>query len=92
MTKMRLQWALVILCLCAGVRGFGQSAVDGAIGGTVEDKTGSAIPRATVTIRSNATNTEQSVQADEQGFYRAIHLESGVYTVTVTVEGCRLVR
>ncbi|HWZ50368.1 MAG TPA: TonB-dependent receptor [Granulicella sp.] len=85
---MLLRCALMaLLCMSACVRGYGQSAVDGAIGGTVEDKSGSVIPRATVEIRNNATNTAQRVATDDQGFYRAIHLQPGVYTVTVSMAG-----
>ncbi len=75
--------------LCAGlaIQSHGQSAVDGAIGGTVQDATGSVIPGATISIRSNATNAEQTVISDDQGFFRAIHLQPSTYTVTVTASG-----
>jgi outer membrane receptor protein involved in Fe transport len=66
---------------------YAQSAVDGAIGGTVEDKTGSVIPGAKVVIRSNGTNAEQTVTSDASGYFRAIHLQPGVYTVTVSAPG-----
>jgi hypothetical protein len=64
-----------------------QSAVDGAIGGTVQDKTGAIVPNAAVTIHSNATNAEQKVTADASGFFRVIHLNPGTYTVTITATG-----
>ena len=80
---------LLIATLCAGAGsfGYGQSAVDGAIGGTVQDSSGLAIPKATVTIRNNATNAEQIVEADDSGFFRAIHLQPSTYTVTVSAAG-----
>ena len=80
---------LLIATLCAGAGsfGYGQSAVDGAIGGTVQDSSGLAIPKATVTIRNNATNAEQTVVTDDSGFFRAIHLQPSTYTVTVTAAG-----
>src|SRR5258707_7814597 len=80
---------LLIAMLCEGVGsyGYGQSAVDGAIGGTVQDMSGLAIPKATVTIRNNATNAEQTVVADESGFFRAIHLQPSTYSVTITAAG-----
>jgi hypothetical protein len=80
---------LLIATSCAGVGsyGYGQSAVDGAIGGTVQDSSGLAIPKATVTIRNNATNAEQTVVSDDSGFFRAIHLQPSTYTVTVTAAG-----
>jgi hypothetical protein len=80
---------LLVAMLCAGVGsyGYGQSAVDGAIGGTVQDSSGLAIPKAKVTIRNNSTNAEQIVVADDSGFFRAIHLQPSTYTVTVSAAG-----
>src|SRR6059058_4417347 len=80
---------LLIAMLCGGVGsyGYGQSAVDGAIGGTVEDSSGLAITKAKVTIRNNSTNAEQTAIADDSGFFRAIHLQPSTYTVTVEAAG-----
>ena len=88
MLKMMMRWMLVAL-LCAGANGlaYAQSAVDGAIGGTVVDASGSAIPGAMVVVRSNTTNAEQTVVSDDQGFFRAIHLQPSTYTVTVSAQG-----
>ncbi len=76
-----------VVCAGPGHRLMAQSAVDGAIGGTVEDKTGAVVPNAVVTIRSNGTNASQSVTADGSGFFRAIHLQPGTYTVTIAAPG-----
>jgi outer membrane receptor protein involved in Fe transport len=78
---------VAMLCVWGGSYGYGQSAVDGAIGGTVEDSSGLAIPKATVVIRNNATNAEQTVITDESGFFRAIHLQPATYTVTISATG-----
>ena len=78
---------IAMLCAGAGSFGYGQSAVDGAIGGTVQDSSGLAIPKATVIIHNNSTNAEQTVVTDESGFFRAIHLQPSTYTVTVTAAG-----
>jgi hypothetical protein len=88
MLKMMMRWMLVAL-LYAGANGlaYAQSAVDGAIGGTVVDASGSAIPGAMVVVRSNTTNAEQTVVSDDQGFFRAIHLQPSTYTVTVSAQG-----
>ena len=88
MFKMMKRWALAVMFFaCVSVVGYTQSATDGAIGGTVQDASGSVIPNATVTIRSNTTNAEQTAISDEQGFFRAIHLQPSTYTVTVTAAG-----
>ena len=65
----------------------GQSTTDGAIGGTVFDSTGAAVARARVVIHNNGTNAEQSVDADESGYYRVTKLQPGSYTVTVSHQG-----
>jgi outer membrane receptor protein involved in Fe transport len=86
--KIIVRFALIaVLCMGAGNYGFGQSAVDGAIGGTVQDPSGLAVPNAKVVIHSNATNAEQSVFTDDSGFFRAIHLQPSTYTVTITAAG-----
>src|SRR6266567_5705069 len=88
MVKIMMRCAMVaILCTGASVLGYGQSATDGAIGGTVEDPSGSAIPGATVLIHSNTTNAEQIVVTDGAGFFRAIHLQPSTYTVTISAPG-----
>ena len=64
-----------------------QSTTDGAIGGTVFDSTGAAVARARVVVHNNGTNAEQSVDADESGYYRVTTLQPGSYTVTVSHQG-----
>ncbi len=64
-----------------------QSAVDGAIGGAVEDATGAIIPKAAVVILNNDTNAEQTLTADDSGFFSAVHLAPGTYTVIIRAEG-----
>jgi outer membrane receptor protein involved in Fe transport len=89
MTFKKLMPLALSVCLLAsaGVCAKAQSAVDGAIGGNVEDKTGAVVPNATVTIHSNETNAEQKVTTDDSGFFRVIHLNPGSYTVTVEASG-----
>ena len=66
---------------------YGQSAVDGAIGGTVEDASEAVIPNAEIDVRANDTNVEQHLQSDASGFFRVIRLTPGVYTVTIKAAG-----
>ena len=82
------RWILAaVLCMSASVNAHGQSAVDGAVAGTVKDKTGSVVPNAKVEVRNDGTNALQTVISDDQGFFRAIHLQPGKYTITVTASG-----
>jgi hypothetical protein len=76
-----------VIALFYATGAIAQSAVDGAIGGTVNDSTGSAIPGASVVVHNDATNAEDKVVTDQAGVYRVIHLQPGTYTVTVTAPG-----
>jgi len=88
MVKKMMRCALLaILCTGASVLGYGQSATDGAIGGTVEDPSGGALPGASVLVHSNTTNAEQAVVTDGAGFFRVIHLQPSTYTVSITAPG-----
>lgn len=66
---------------------YAQTAVDGAIGGTVLDTTGAVVPNATVVVHNNGTNAEQRAVSDSSGYFRLIHLQPGAYNVTVTAAG-----
>ena len=79
--------ALGAFSTAATVHSYGQSAVDGAIGGTIADSAGAKIPAASITIRNNGTNAEQKVTSDDSGFFRVVHLQPGLYTVSVTAAG-----
>ena len=81
--------SLGLLCvLGAGAVGaWAQSAVDGAVGGNVHDPSGALVSGATVRVLNNGTGAEQTVGTDAQGFFRAIHLQPGSYTVEIRGAG-----
>ncbi len=81
---------LVVASFAMCLDAYAQSSVDGAIGGTITDSSGSVVPGAKIDIRNNGSNAIQTVTADDSGFYRAIHLQPGTYTVTVTASGFEL--
>ncbi len=61
---------ILITLICGqGRRMAAQTAVDGAIGGTVKDKQGAVISDATVLVHNDSTNAEQTVKT---GCIRAI--------------------
>src|SRR5450631_381021 len=64
-----------------------QTAVDGAVGGTVVDASNAIVGGATVTVVNNGTNAEQTAKADSAGYFRVIHLQPGTYSVTITAPG-----
>lgn len=64
-----------------------QTAVDGAIGGTVLDSSSAVIPNAAVSVENNGTNAVQTTNADASGYFRVIHLQPGAYNVTIKASG-----
>ncbi|HEY6972545.1 MAG TPA: carboxypeptidase regulatory-like domain-containing protein, partial [Candidatus Angelobacter sp.] len=76
-----------LVCLAAAALSFAQSTTDGAIGGTVFDKTGAVVGGAKIVVHNNGTNAEQTVDADSSGYYRVAALQPGTYTVTITGGG-----
>ena len=89
MTFQRLSTYLLILILLAGVDGrmIAQTAVDGAIGGTVKDTQSAVISNATILVHNDSTNAEQTVKTDASGYFRVLHLPAGLFTVTVKAPG-----
>jgi hypothetical protein len=87
MKKIRMT-ALCIAVLCIATTAMmAQSSTQGAIGGTVFDSAGAAIPNATVTIHRDATNAEIKVTSDGRGDFNAPLVEPGTYTVTIGAAG-----
>jgi hypothetical protein len=61
----------------------------GSIVGNVTDESGGATPGATVTITHRETGASRDTVTDSAGFYRFPNVQSGTYTVTVTLTGFR---
>lgn len=82
-------WAVsilaILLALTPSLRS--QTAVDGAVGGTVLDSTGAVVSGATIVVHNLATNAEQIVTSDASGYFRVFHLAPALYNVTVTAQG-----
>jgi hypothetical protein len=78
---------LFVCVLCLPLRLDAQSAVDGALAGTVVDASGAAVPNAVLRIRNAATGAEASTGSDERGFFRMIALEPGEYMLQVSARG-----
>ena len=78
---------LAVVFFSVGLRGYAQSSVDGAVGGTIVDTAGLVVPGATVEVRNNGTNAIQVATTDQTGYFRVIHLQPGSYSVTITAAG-----
>ena len=82
--------ALAILAMMLCVIPFAamaQSTTEGAIGGTVYDVQGAAVPNATIVVRNIGTNAEQTITTDSSGYFRVIRLQPAVYEVSVSAAG-----
>src|SRR5262245_22576372 len=70
-----------------------QTALTGAIAGTVRDATGAVLPGVTGEAASPALIEKvRSVVTDTEGLYRVVDLRPGVYTVTFSLPGFATVR
>ncbi|MDP9038576.1 MAG: TonB-dependent receptor [Acidobacteriota bacterium] len=64
-----------------------QTAVDGAVAGTVVDRSGAVLPSAKVVVHNTATNADSIVTTGSDGYFRAERLVPGDYTVKVSAAG-----
>ena len=60
---------------------------NGAIVGTVTDKSGAVVPNAKVTAISSELGVTREVETDSVGSYRLENLQPGKYMVTVEASG-----
>lgn len=77
--------ALAILVSAPGA--WAQSTTDGAIGGTVTDKSWAVVPGATIRVVNLSTNSAANGTADSNGRFVITHLWPGVYQVEVNAPG-----
>ena len=75
---------LTCFALFAG-SAFGQTTTTGSIEGVVTDSTGAAVPGVTVTATRQGGRTASATSNDE-GLFRIVNIEPGIYTVTVEAE------
>jgi hypothetical protein len=68
-------------------RPMGAQGVYGSMYGTVLDKSGAVVARATVTIKSQQKDTTFTAQTNSIGEYRVDHLVPDTYSVTITASG-----
>ena len=78
-----------LLFLMIAIPGAFAQVQTGRLTGTVFDPNRAAVPAATVTVTSQATNVATKVTTDGQGGYVVPALNPGVYTVTVSAPGFR---
>jgi hypothetical protein len=57
------------------------------IQGTIQDKSGAAVPAAKVTLVNQATGIQHEAVSGDTGFYRLTELPPSTYTLTVEITG-----
>src|SRR5216684_6306786 len=96
MRMSRIEKSVVRFCLALTVMvlltsgALAQSTTDGAIGGTVTDSSGAAVPNAKVTVKNTGTNAEEIVMTDDTGYFRVGKLQPATYSVSVDAQGFAL--
>jgi hypothetical protein len=66
---------------------FAQGETTSAIGGSINDPTGAAMPGLTVTVASRETGLQRTAKTDNEGRYNFPQLQPGNYSVKVQAEG-----
>src|SRR3954465_1481081 len=91
MIKRRLTCAvyLAAVLLFGTVQPSHAQVLYGSIVGTVEDPSGSVIPKATVTVVNKQTGAIRETAADEAGRFSILTLPAGAYDLKVTATGFR---
>ncbi len=96
MRFLKLQSAALALSLFAGAglallgdtrAAYAQSAVTGAISGSVSDASGAVVPSATVTVENTGTAAKLTLTTNAEGRYTASQLPPGVYKINATATG-----
>jgi hypothetical protein len=87
--RMQFQRLCLAMILAVGIAGPARAQVTASISGRVEDPSGAAVPRATVTVTSLETGAVRTVATDETGTYRVLLLPVGRYEVKAEAAGFR---
>ena len=67
---------------------FGQN-ITGSISGTVADSSGAVVPKATVVLMDEATQTKRESVSNSAGFFNFAAVKPATYTLTVSADGFR---
>jgi len=77
---------IAVVLLLTAAASFAQSNT-GTITGQVQDQNGAVVPNATVTVTNLGTNESRNVQTNNEGFYEAASLPTGMYKVLANASG-----
>ncbi len=83
---LKLAFVFTFVIAMSGIA-MAQSTTTGAIGGSVTNPNHELVAGAAVTARNSETNKEDTATSDDQGRFRIVNLQPGLYTVTVNATG-----
>ncbi len=78
--------SLLVVVICA-LSATAQSTTTGAINGTVTNPNKEVVAGAAVAAKNNGTNKEVTATTDDNGGFKVVNLDPGIYTVTVSSSG-----
>src|SRR6185437_9107627 len=80
---------LAVALACVGATAISVHAqnIFGSIVGTVDDQSGSVLPKASVTVTNIGTGEKRVVTSDDQGNYQILSLPRGEYKVDIDAQG-----
>lgn len=84
--KIKQAGFFIFITALLAANNFAQSNT-GTITGQILDANGAAVPNATVVVTNVGTNESRTVQTNEDGFYEAPSLSTGVYKITANASG-----
>jgi hypothetical protein len=90
--KVVISSILLMFALTLTLESRAQSADTGTIFGTIQDKSGAALPGAKVTITNINTNVGKTLTTNSSGFYSVEAIPSGDYTIAVEKDGFETVQ
>ncbi len=87
MTHVRAAAVLLAALACAPGPAVAQVRISGGISGVVTDPSNAVVPGATVQVKDDSTGISQDTVTTSGGAFQFPNLNSGAYTVTVTLSG-----
>ncbi|MGE0127908.1 MAG: carboxypeptidase regulatory-like domain-containing protein [Blastocatellales bacterium] len=78
---------ITLLSLLLNVMAQAQTSTVGSISGTVRDPQGAGVPKVEIVLKEERTGYSRTVKTDDSGFYSALSLPVGVYTVSSSPQG-----
>ncbi|HZU08780.1 MAG TPA: carboxypeptidase-like regulatory domain-containing protein [Pseudacidobacterium sp.] len=85
--RWRTHLTLLLLAVLGLVPALLAQSDSSSISGTITDSAGAVVPRATVTIRNEATSESRTATSNDAGFYTVSSLPPGLYTIQIEAQG-----